>query len=74
MTMTGGCLTAGMRRSRGGIAGRLLHALIGYTDRPTELQLIAYIGTLALMAVLSWIAAPRPVAAAPAAHRVSKRA
>jgi len=57
-----------------GIVGRLLHTLIGYTDRPTELQLIAYGATLAAMAVLTWIAAPRPSAAAPAVHRVGRRA
>ena len=32
--------------SEGSIFGRLLHTLIGYTERPTELQLIVYIGTL----------------------------
>jgi high-affinity iron transporter len=36
------------------VVGRLLHTLIGYTDRPTELQLVAYLGTLAAMAVLTW--------------------
>jgi high-affinity iron transporter len=41
-----------------GIIGRLLHTLIGYTDRPTELQLIAYLGTLVVMAALTWVAAP----------------
>jgi high-affinity iron transporter len=41
-----------------GIVGRLLHTLIGYTDRPTELQLIAYLATLAVMAALTWVAAP----------------
>jgi high-affinity iron transporter len=46
------------------ILGRLLHTLIGYTDRPTELQLIAYLATLAAMAVLMRLAAPpRPVRA-----------
>ena len=40
------------------IIGRVLHALIGYTDRPTELQLLAYLGTLALMAALAWVATP----------------
>ncbi len=38
--------------------GKLLHTLIGYTDRPTELQLIAYVATLAVMALLTRIAAP----------------
>jgi high-affinity iron transporter len=41
-----------------GIVGRLLHTLVGYTDRPTELQLIAYLATLAVMAALTWVAAP----------------
>ena len=38
-----------------GVPGRLLHTLVGYTDRPTELQLVAYLGTLAAMAVLTWL-------------------
>jgi high-affinity iron transporter len=42
-----------------GIAGRLLHTLIGYTAQPTGLQLIAYAATLAVMAVLMRIARPR---------------
>ena len=42
-----------------GILGRLLHTLIGYTDRPTQLQLVAYLATLAAMAALTWVAAPR---------------
>jgi high-affinity iron transporter len=45
--------------------GRLLHTLIGYTDRPTELQVIAYVATLLAMAALMRIAAtPRPARAA----------
>jgi high-affinity iron transporter len=40
------------------VLGRLLHTLIGYTDRPTELQLIAYLATLAAIAVMTWLAAP----------------
>jgi high-affinity iron transporter len=31
------------------VAGRVLHTLFGYTDRPTELQLLVYLGTLALI-------------------------
>jgi high-affinity iron transporter len=47
------------------IIGRLLHTLIGYTDRPTELQLIAYLATLAVMTALTWIATPaRPARSA----------
>src|SRR5215470_11060830 len=41
-----------------GILGRMLHTLIGYTDRPTELQLIAYLATLVVMAGLTRVAAP----------------
>ena len=46
-----------------GIIGRILHTLIGYTDRPTELQLVAYLATLAAMAALTWTVgrAPSPV-------------
>ncbi len=40
--------------------GRLLHTLIGYTARPSELQLIAYIGTLFAMGLLMRIARYRP--------------
>jgi len=42
-----------------GILGRLLHTLVGYTDRPTELQLITYIATLAIMTTLTWISGNR---------------
>ena len=49
-----------------GIAGRLLHTLIGYTDRPTELQLVAYLATLAVMAALTRVAAPARAARAAA--------
>jgi high-affinity iron transporter len=46
------------------ILGRLLHTLIGYTDRPTELQLVTYMMTLAAMAALTWVATPnRPARA-----------
>src|SRR5437764_1157684 len=47
------------------IVGRLLHTLVGYTDRPTELQLIAYIPTLAVMMLLTRISgSSRPARAA----------
>ena len=32
------------------ILGNLLHTLIGYAERPTELQLVFYVGTLFAMA------------------------
>lgn len=46
--------------SEGSLFGHLLHTLIGYTERPTELQLIAYLGTLLAMYVLMRIARPAP--------------
>ncbi len=45
--------------SEGSILGRLLHTLIGYTERPTELQLITYVAVLALMALLMRAARPK---------------
>ena len=54
--------------SEGSIPGRLLHTLIGYTERPTELQLVTYIVVLILMGLLMRVArlAPRKAAHAPA--------
>src|SRR5262249_37802393 len=49
-----------------GIIGRMLHTLIGYTDPPTELQLIAYLATLTAMAALTWLPAPTPPPPRPA--------
>ena len=47
--------------SESSILGRMLHVLIGYTDKPTALQLIAYVATLATMAVLiRLVRTPRP--------------
>ncbi|MGH6726670.1 MAG: FTR1 family iron permease [Pseudolabrys sp.] len=46
--------------NEGSIAGRLLHTLIGYTERPTELQLLTYIATLLAMFVLMRLARPAP--------------
>ena len=40
--------------------GRVLHALVGYTDRPTALQLAVYIATIVVMVVLmQWVAADK---------------
>ncbi len=44
----------------GSIFGHLMHTLIGYTERPTEMQLIVYIGTLLAMFVLMRIARYKP--------------
>jgi high-affinity iron transporter len=46
--------------SEGSILGRMLHALIGYTERPTELQLMVYIGTLFAMFLLMRLARYSP--------------
>jgi high-affinity iron transporter len=43
----------------GSIAGRLLHTLVGYTDRPSKLQLAAYLATLLGIVALSRAMAPR---------------
>jgi high-affinity iron transporter len=40
--------------------GRALHTLIGYVDRPTAMQLIAYAATLAVILVLMRLFAVRP--------------
>ena len=49
------------------IFGRLLHTLIGYTDRPTEMQLIVYIATLVGMFLLMRVARYSPRERVPAA-------
>ena len=46
--------------SEGSILGRMLHALIGYTERPTEMQVMVYIATLFAMFLLMRIARYRP--------------
>ena len=42
------------------LLGRALHTLIGYTDRPTEMQLLAYAATLAVTFVLMKVFSPGP--------------
>ncbi len=44
--------------SQNSILGRILHALMGYNERPSELQVIVYVATLVTMAVLMRVAAP----------------
>jgi high-affinity iron transporter len=53
--------------SEGSIVGRMLHALIGYTERPTEMQLVVYIAILIVMFLLMRIARPSPRRHLPAA-------
>jgi high-affinity iron transporter len=46
--------------SEGSLLGKLLHTLIGYSERPTEMQLMAYIATLFLMFLLMRLARIQP--------------
>ena len=46
--------------SDGSLFGKLLHTLIGYTERPTEMQLMIYIATLFAMFLLMRLARPAP--------------
>src|SRR5215467_424295 len=46
--------------SEGSIFGRMLHALIGYTERPTEMQLAVYISILIAMFLLMRVARYSP--------------
>jgi high-affinity iron transporter len=43
----------------GGILGKILHALMGYSERPTGMQVIVYLAVLVVMALLMRVAAPR---------------
>jgi high-affinity iron transporter len=46
--------------SEGSLFGKMLHALIGYTERPTEMQLMVYIATLFAMFLLMRLARTSP--------------
>jgi len=47
--------------SQDGVVGRVLHVLVGYMDRPTGMQLIAYAVTACtIFALAYWRGAPRP--------------
>lgn len=45
--------------SEGSIPGRVLHTLIGYMDRPTLMELIVYIVTLAAILILARLVNPK---------------
>ena len=46
--------------SQSSLVGVMLHTLLGYTDRPTEMQLIVYLGTiLGMTALARYASAPR---------------
>jgi high-affinity iron transporter len=49
--------------SEGSLFGRMLHTLVGYTERPSFAQLVVYIATLAITAILMRLARPTPSAA-----------
>jgi high-affinity iron transporter len=51
------------------VAGRVLHTLFGYTDRPSELQVVVYLATLAVIFGLMRAFAPKPPSARPNAAR-----
>jgi high-affinity iron transporter len=53
--------------SESSIFGRMLHALIGYTERPTQMQLLVYILTLVAMYLLMRFARYSPPKHLPAA-------
>ena len=53
--------------SEGSIVGKLLHILIGYTERPTEMQLLVYAAVLIAMYILMRIARPPSRTPMPAA-------
>ncbi|MBX9934915.1 MAG: FTR1 family protein [Methylobacterium sp.] len=47
----------------GSLPGRVLHALVGYTDRPSALQVATYLGTILVMVgLMQWSSASRPQA------------
>jgi high-affinity iron transporter len=54
--------------TEGSLFGQLLHTLIGYTAQPTQLQLIAYVGALLIMAALMRAARPGAPRPAPSAN------
>jgi high-affinity iron transporter len=53
--------------SEGSLIGKLLHILIGYTERPTGMQLLVYAAVLVAMYILTRIARPSPRRPMPAA-------
>jgi len=50
---------SGWLLSEGSIAGRALHTLIGYTDQPTQMQLVVYAAVILVTIVLMRLTAPQ---------------
>jgi high-affinity iron transporter len=46
--------------SEGSLVGKLLHTLIGYTERPSEMQLVVYVAVIFAMALLMRLARGTP--------------
>lgn len=45
----------------GSLPGRVLHALVGYTDRPSALQVVTYLATiLVMLGLMRWSTAAKP--------------
>src|SRR5581483_2275014 len=57
---------SGWLLSESSIAGRTMHTLIGYTDQPTEMQLLAYAAVLVLTFMLMRFVGSQPAKSAPA--------
>ena len=57
---------SGWLLSEKSIAGRTMHTLIGYTDQPTEMQLLVYLGVLVVTVMLMRLTAPEQNARAAA--------
>jgi high-affinity iron transporter len=53
---------SGWLLSESSIGGRTLHTLIGYTDQPTEMQLVVYAAVLLLTFMLMRLTGPQPAA------------
>jgi high-affinity iron transporter len=51
---------SGWLLSEKSIAGRTMHTLIGYTDQPTEMQLLIYLAVLLMTVLLMRLAGSRP--------------
>jgi high-affinity iron transporter len=54
--------------SDGSLLGRALHTLVGYSDRPTEMQFVAYAATLIVTFALMKLFAPTPKSAPAHSH------
>lgn len=59
---------SGWLLSEASIPGRALHTLIGYTDQPTQMQLVVYLAVILVTAVLMRLTAPGRRDEAVAAH------